>query len=156
MKTIIHWSTAIFALLVVNLMIVGKERTIAEGQTVLLKLAPRDPRSLMQGDYMVLRYDITIEARRKIPSGDGNLILQLDDRQVGSFVEQDSGRSLAANEIRLRYRHRDFIRIGAEAYFFQEGAADKFARAEYGELKVAANGESVLVGLRDKNLTPIN
>ncbi|MFX7329222.1 GDYXXLXY domain-containing protein, partial [Acinetobacter baumannii] len=33
-----------------------KEMLLKEGQLVLLPLAPVDPRSLMQGDYMALRY----------------------------------------------------------------------------------------------------
>lgn len=34
----------------------SKERVLRDGQAVVLELAPVDPRSLMQGDYMVLRY----------------------------------------------------------------------------------------------------
>ena len=39
-----------------------------------------------------------------------------------------------------------------EAFYFQEGHADRFQQAAYGELKVTPGGDSVLVGLRDKNL----
>ncbi|MDE8355606.1 GDYXXLXY domain-containing protein, partial [Klebsiella pneumoniae] len=45
----------VLALAVVNLAIVSCERLLAEGEVVLLELAPVDPRSLMQGDYMSLR-----------------------------------------------------------------------------------------------------
>src|SRR5205807_976804 len=38
------------------LLVVEKERLLAEGAPILLELRPRDPRSLMQGDYMELRY----------------------------------------------------------------------------------------------------
>ena len=36
----------------VNWSITGKEKHLAEGKIVYLDLAPVDPRSLMQGDYM--------------------------------------------------------------------------------------------------------
>ena len=35
-----------------------KEEILKNGKLVLLKLAPVDPRSLMQGDYMILNYEI--------------------------------------------------------------------------------------------------
>lgn len=44
------------ALAVVNVGIAGRERVLAEGRVLLLELAPADPRSLMQGDYMALRF----------------------------------------------------------------------------------------------------
>ena len=39
-----------------NWSIYQKEQTLRDGQLVLFELAPVDPRSLMQGDYMNLRY----------------------------------------------------------------------------------------------------
>src|SRR5690606_19512775 len=38
--------------------VLGFERTLRDGQLVLLELAPVDPRSLMQGDYMALRFAV--------------------------------------------------------------------------------------------------
>src|SRR3546814_7520410 len=40
----------------VNLQVLQKQRVLDDGRTVLLALRPVDPRSLIQGDYMVLRY----------------------------------------------------------------------------------------------------
>ncbi|MCP4195431.1 MAG: GDYXXLXY domain-containing protein [Planctomycetaceae bacterium] len=45
------------------------------------------------------------------------------------------------------------IRIGTDSFFFQEGHAKDYANAKYGELKVAPRGGSVLVGLRNADLT---
>ena len=39
-----------------NWSIYQKEQTLRDGQLVLFELAPVDPRSLMHGDYMSLRY----------------------------------------------------------------------------------------------------
>ena len=41
-----------------NWSVFKKEQTLKDGQLVLLHLAPVDPRSLMQGDYMRLNYEI--------------------------------------------------------------------------------------------------
>jgi uncharacterized membrane-anchored protein len=43
------------------------------------------------------------------------------------------------------------MHIGAESYFFEEGQAKKFEVARYGGIKVDDAGNSVLVGLYDKN-----
>ena len=39
-----------------NWSVYKKEQTLKDGQLILLQLAPVDPRSLMQGDYMRLRW----------------------------------------------------------------------------------------------------
>jgi uncharacterized membrane-anchored protein len=151
--------TSLLVLGCLNWLIVAKERIILTGRTVLCELAPRDPRSLMQGDYMVLRYTVAEDARREISKDtqDGHLVLSLNENDVASFQRIDDGSPLADDEVRIRFRRRHhrfrrgMIRLGAESYFFQEGRADDFSRAKYGELKVAASGECILVGLRDGN-----
>jgi uncharacterized membrane-anchored protein len=125
-----------------------KERVLAEGRLVLLELAPRDPRSLMQGDYMQLNYAMDRLPREGWPR-DGHLVLTQDAQGVASFVRRHAGEPLQPGEFLLRYRLRDRqLRLGAETFFFQEGQAQRYARARYGELRVAPGGDSVLVGLR--------
>lgn len=147
------------ALVVVALvgLVVQKEWVLAHGTPVLLELAPVDPRSLMQGDYMVLDYAISREATRDGGKAEGRLVLRLDERGVGRFVRREvPGTPLGPGEILLRYKVREGrVRLGAEAFFFQEGLADRYAHAKYGELRVARNGSSVLVGLRDAELRPL-
>ncbi|NQV27738.1 MAG: GDYXXLXY domain-containing protein [Rhodopirellula sp.] len=160
MKTPTLIVTSLLVLASLNFLIIAKERVLLNGRSVLCKLAPRDPRSLMQGDYMVLRYEIAETASSKIPEEHygGLLVLRLDKDDVAQFQRLDDGSPLAANEVRIRFRRRQnsfrrgVIRLGAESYFFQEGRADDFAKATYGELKVAPSGESILIGLRDENL----
>lgn len=130
-------------------LVVSKESTLADGRVVLLELAPVDPRSLMQGDYMILRYALTRDGAQGWPA-DGRLILAVDAHDVGTLRRVDDGRPLAEGEVALRYRvRRGSVRLGAESYFFQEGQAEVYDEARYGELRVAPDGNSVLVGLRD-------
>jgi uncharacterized membrane-anchored protein len=132
-------------------LVLRKEAVLAHGTPVLLELAPVDPRSLIQGDYMVLNYAISQELRNDRLPPDGRLVLRLDELGVGRFVRlHDAGTPLQPGELLLRYRVRhQRVRLGAESFFFQEGHADRYARAKYGELRVQADGNSVLVGLRD-------
>jgi uncharacterized membrane-anchored protein len=134
---------------VVNGMIWQKERVLARGEVALLPLAPVDPRSLIQGDYMSLRYDL--RAASELQS-DGLVVIRLGADRVATVDRvYRTGEPLAPGEhlLRARYRHHQ-LRLGAEAFYFQEGQATLYAEARYGELRVAPDGESVLVGLRDK------
>lgn len=153
MRTAICLLGLLVVLGVMNNEIRQKENLVGEGQVVLLELAPRDPRSLMQGDYMVLRYALA----RRLPAmankpHDGQLVLALDEDNVATFRRIHDGSSLAADEILLNFRYRrNAVRLGAESFFFEEGSAGLYRDARYGELRVNERGESVLVGLRDES-----
>lgn len=135
-----------------NQSIAGKEAILQNGQLALLELAPVDPRSLMQGDYMRLNYRInrilSQEANRHI-SKTGYCILKLDDNNVATLVRiQDDLQPLSPGEYAIRYHGSEFNKsIGQDSYFFQEGKADVFQTAKYGGLKVDNNANSVLEGL---------
>lgn len=134
-------------------LVASKERLLASGTVVLLELAPVDPRSLMQGDYMRLDYAIArdLSGATDTQPETGELVVGLDSAGVARFVRRhDSDGALAPGEHLLRYRRRGSrVRIGTDAFYFQEGTADRYARARYGEVRVARDGASVLVGLRD-------
>ena len=49
-----------------NYSIYSRERLLTEGNLVLLQLAPVDPRSLMQGDYMALRMQAANDLRSRV------------------------------------------------------------------------------------------
>jgi uncharacterized membrane-anchored protein len=159
MKSVVFWCLSAAVVVTLNWLIWEKEILLDEGQTMFLRLAPRDPRSLIQGDYMVLRYEIAGEVaarhRDDLPAR-GNIVVRLDSRDVARFVRLDRGGPLDEGERLLAYKRRGRLRLGAESFFFQEGHAKHYeSAARYGELKVAPSGKSVLVGLRDENLEPL-
>ena len=160
-----RWLTLLGAALVVgalNFSIVGKENIKRSGEIVYLRLAPVDPRSLMQGDYMALRFALVQQldktlGRDAAPSAASgpregevrfaNVALAAD--RVASLAD-----AAAPATLRLRYRIRNGqVWLGTNAFFFQEGDAARFSSARYGEFRVdRASGEAVLVGLRDETL----
>ena len=149
---------AVVILIIVNFAIYQKEQLLAHGTTLLLELAPRDPRSLIQGDYMVLRYKIANEPKLWNVDQDGFLVVERDDKHLAQFKRiYNQTVPLQKNELLLRFRKRQHgIRLGAESFFFQEGHAQYYELARYGELKVAKSGESILVGLRDDKFKPLS
>ena len=146
-------------LVAVNLGIASRERLVEHGRIVLLELAPVDPRSLMQGDYMALRFRAADGARigaDQLQFGDGRMVLGVDARGVGEFRRLDTGAPLGADEARLRYRIRNGdVKLATNAFFFEEGSADVYATARFGEFRVADDGDAILTGLRDKDLAPL-
>jgi uncharacterized membrane-anchored protein len=134
----------IIVLVAVNGGIFAKERIRANGQVIFLELAPVDPRSLMQGDYMALRFRIA----DGIPTEkSGRVALRIDERGVATVDPDPKSRGP-----RLRYRVRNGqVWLGTNAYFFEEGTAQRYAQAKYGEFRLdRESGEAVLVGLRDE------
>lgn len=156
------WVIALAALCLlagVNYAILERERLLEQGRIVLLELAPVDPRSLLQGDYMALNYHVanaltSIASRDK--SEDGVLVLGLDGRGIGTYRRIDDGGTLAADEVRLRFRVRDGrVRVATNAWFFEEGRRAEFANARYGEFRVGPDGDALLARLRDATLNPL-
>ncbi len=138
-----------------------KEQIIENGQIVLLKLAPVDPRSLMQGDYMRLRFSIENTLLEKNEAESANqstayFVVNLDENAVGTFVRIDDDEALEDNQIKMQFRIRNAkIRLATHAFFFQEGSAEKYEKAQYGEFRVDAKGELLLNNLRDESFKVI-
>ncbi|WP_323924780.1 GDYXXLXY domain-containing protein [Aeromonas veronii] len=137
------------------------ERAMSSGEVVLLRLAPVDPRSLMQGDYMRLNYEIAREltsrdARATQNKGSDTLVIRLDAHQVASLVADGKPDRLASDErlLQVHQSERQW-QIGPDAYFFEEGTAEQYEAARYGEFRLQADGKTLLVGLRDEAYQPI-
>jgi len=150
----------------VNLAIIDKEKHLEEGRIVYLDLAPVDPRSLMQGDYMALRFDLSgavfnalpkkKEAQRwraRAEGADGHAVVKLDERNIGLFKSLYKGQALSSDEVLMRYRVRNGrVKFATNAFFFQEGDGKYYEPAQYGQFRVDDSGEVLLVAMYDKNL----
>ncbi len=160
-------ATTAVVLAVVNWAIWQKEHHLAEGEIVYLELAPVDPRSLMQGDYMVLSFALANRIRMQraidrqeeaggnaLPTADnGRVIVRLDEASIAHFLRLDDDTPLGDDERRLRYRLRNGnVRFATDAFFFQEGHAKRFEPARYGQFRVNEQGELLLEALYDASL----
>lgn len=131
-----------------NYAIYQKEQVLAEGETVYLRLAPVDPRSLMQGDYMVLSYALSNDLRNHdLPPLGGRIVLRLDDRKVAHFARLEDGTAPAHDEHYLKYKNRRGPHFGIESFFFQEGRGQDYAQAQYAAIKLAPDGSAMLIDL---------
>jgi uncharacterized membrane-anchored protein len=156
---------AIAVLGALNFSIFAKERIKRHGEIIFLELQPVDPRSLMQGDYMTLRFSLADklanalanEQRKDIGLAKGGASegdiryaqIKLDSKRIATIAPPGDGTAL-----KFRYRIRQGgVWLGTNAFFFEEGSAARFTLARYGEFRLdTATGEAVLTGLRDREL----
>jgi uncharacterized membrane-anchored protein len=147
--------TALLVLLVANIGIYRNEQVLASGRSVLLELAPVDPRSLMQGDYMALRFRASdaVHEHATAEWQDGRAVIGVDPNGVGTFRRIDDGTPLAADELVISFRVRDdAVKFATNAFFFQEADADHYANARFGEFRVSQDGTALLIALRGEKL----
>lgn len=149
-------------LLSTNHNIYQKQQLISTGETLLFKLAPADPRSIMQGDYMRLRFEAAVDARealRKrqqnqfIQPHKGHIIVEKHDNNTVSFVALYDQQTLKPQQYKIPYKYHNYrVTMITDAFYFQEGKAQHFQKAEFGQFKRADDGELLLVNLVDENL----
>lgn len=143
-----------------------KEKLLSQGATFYLKLAPVDPRSLMQGDYMRLNYDINnriseAEIQNKGFSYNAKAVLTLDSDGIASFSRlYKKGEALTDAEIKvniIRTRRGGLLlgwqsaSVAPSSFLFQEGLAPKYQNAKYAVLKADTGGSVLLAALADEN-----
>ena len=154
-------------LAILNFGIYRKELFIETAEEVYFELAPVDPRSLMQGDYMRLNYRIVENLRKEfkrirsageieIPDA-GKIVVRLDERRIAFFKSLWDGTPLAEDERLLHYSgsNRWRVHIGSESFFFEEGQGEAYEKARYGVFKLGKDGRTILRALADENLVRI-
>lgn len=146
-------AAAVLLILAVSALTIWRfEQTLASGQTLILELAPVDPRSIMQGDYMALAYAID----RELPDDAGKfkyVWFSLSDQGIASLHSLSSDLPQQPDLIGVLLRQRDGIySVGPNGFFFAEGTAAAYEAARYGQFKVDSNGKVLLTGLLDENL----
>lgn len=151
------WITAIVLaqLLVMSVQIGRSEAILASGTTVYLELLPRDPRSILQGDYVELRYTISEPPASRLPEQlkDGTKISAVLARSPSGVYEFDrlyaEGDEIRTDETVINGKWKwDRFEYGIESFFVEEGTGLETERtAKYAEVKVAKNGNALLVRL---------
>lgn len=133
------------------------EWLLAHGQTIKLELAPVDPRSMLQGDYVILSYSISrpqwgeAEWKRLESNPKAALVLAPDAAGVYRLERlYEEGSPLREGEVVIRgkwdgYRGFDF---GIEHYFIPEGTGiDLVNQVRYAEVKLSSKGDAILLRL---------
>ncbi len=153
-KWVIILINLIIVLALFHISTAKKETLLSDGTLVLLELAPVDPRSLIQGDYMELSYAIARDRSSNTTVKRGYIVITIDDKGIAQRVRlQPNTTPKNEGEHLINYTLGDWdMNIGAESFFFQEGESEKYEKAKYGGVKIDNKGNSLLIGLYDEKL----
>lgn len=164
-KKILPLMLALSSIVIFTSIIVKNEYHLNNAQSVYVSLQPVDPRSILQGDYMALNYDLGLEDVYEE---------QIDNQaQVKSYVQLDSQNRVIktrfdtqqivgqlSKPVPLILKNPDNLldRLypAANSFLFAEGLEPCYRNAQYAHLSVTANGQTLLLGLVDENLKSLN
>ncbi|MEP1552662.1 MAG: GDYXXLXY domain-containing protein [Paraglaciecola sp.] len=173
---VVMWLTGAVILILINLSIWQKEAHLDEGEVIYLELAPVDPRSLMQGDYMALRYKLSNSVytaltgvtdtdnnqewqdwnNQGLSATDGYLIAEKDQNNVMKFVRLDNAEAMTASQRKLQFRFRDKrVKFATNAFFFSEGDGALYEDARYGVFRLNTQGEVLLTGMLNEQFNEL-
>ncbi|VAW76004.1 hypothetical protein MNBD_GAMMA12-2671 [hydrothermal vent metagenome] len=173
MRRVIILLLLVITLGIVNVMVWNKEKVIKNGDRIILPLGPRDPQSIMQGDYMRLSYQFPQwlnqkEHLNRIPHF-GQLLVERNAKTYIAKIVQVYGynrgkkqrdkqpQKLKPNQYLIRYKRDRWKRVvlAAQSFFFQQGQARYYSEAKFADIRVDSNGEVILVDMLDAKLQSI-
>lgn len=157
MKKIFVVLNLLLLMIVFGYSVIKEEKNLKKA-TFYIKTVPVDPRSLIQGDYVVLNYDIAESARMEIGNiRKGYIRIKINDLKIAEFIRIDEEYLPPSNnEISIQFqKNGSNIDIGVNSYLFQEGTGNKFQKAQYAEVIELKNGKLRLKNLLDKDFIKI-
>ena len=153
-----------------------RDQLILTGKEIMLELAPVDPLSLLQGQYLIIDFkleDAEIEFdeneinSEKVSYGyrHHRIVLSYNELGVAKFNRFEDDQPLNSDE--LLFKVRRAIRRNNTKYFYkidvsqnsfliEENTEKKYEeKAKYGVFRVGPDGDYVLVDLADKDLNKL-
>lgn len=136
----------------------SKEQHMQHGQLVKLELVPVDPRSLLQGDYVRLGYEIST-VKNVNERGTIQVILRKDETGVHRFVDIYSlnGKpyhpdAYQTGDVLMNGKmNGDTVIYGIESYFVPEKTGgDVQRRARFAYVRVSRTGDAILEKVSDQ------
>ena len=177
MKKFMALHLSIFSIALFVGLIVQHEWHLAKSDSIFVELAPVDPRSILQGDYMALNYDLHFSAvaaengseqpvsdiRTEDFKNQSNVMsyVQLDQQRrviKTSFDRSALNQSERSARLILKNPRNTFEALypAANSFMFAEGLEPCYRNAKFAELKVKKNGKALLFDLLDQQLKPLN
>lgn len=134
------------------------EMLIAKSEPAYIELRPADPRSLVQGDYMRLAFQVPPESPEdQYVSNQALAVARRGADNITQLVRwHDRARALGQGEFLIELENKNGRwMLASDAWFFREGEARRFEAARYGEFRISPQGRALLVGLRGPRLEPL-
>ena len=136
------WGIVAAQILLLLAIIGGKEYTLNVGTTVVLQTVPVDPRSLLQGDFAVLGYDIsTLPGTPSGWSRGSTVYVSIVDRGEVWEALRYSTRKPSSDEVFIKgtVDSQGLLDLGIGTYFVLEGTGHIIERARDVKVEVAVD-----------------
>ncbi len=146
---IAFWATVAGQIILLVAFIAVKENTLRTGTSVLLQTVPVDPRSLLQGDYAILNYEIGEIPPHLAKTRVGETIY-VGLRDTGDGLWQYTGYSLqkpTSGQVFIKgtVTSRERLDFGIGNYFIPEGTGHIIERSRDVKVRVAISSSGTAV-----------
>ncbi|MGP4770477.1 GDYXXLXY domain-containing protein [Acinetobacter sp. PFS20] len=171
MKKYFSLILALTTILIFVGLVAKNEWHLHHSKSIFIELRPVDPRSILQGDYMALAYELNLQSLKALarsesealdqvifnhPSVPAKVILDSQNRVVRTILDNNNsfvGQSLILKNPENRLQA---LYPASRSFLFAEGLAQCYQKAKYAEFKVNTKGEAILFDLRGEGLQPLN
>jgi uncharacterized membrane-anchored protein len=152
-------------------LVAKNEWHLHHSKSIFIQLKPVDPRSILQGDYMALAYELNLQSLKALSGSESEaldqaifnhatvpakVILDSQNRVVRTIL--DINNSFAGQSLILKNPENRLQALypASRSFLFAEGLAECYQKAKYAEFKVNEKGEASLFDLRGEELQPLN
>ena len=171
MKKYFSLILALTTILIFVGLVAKNEWHLHDSKNIFIELRPVDPRSILQGDYMALAYELNLQSLKALAGSESEaldqvifnrssvpakVILDSQNRVVRTILDNNNsfvGQSLILKNPENRLQA---LYPASRSFLFAEGLAQCYQKAKYAEFKVNTKGEAILFDLRGEGLQPLN
>ncbi|EOQ75539.1 GDYXXLXY domain-containing protein [Acinetobacter lactucae] len=171
MKKYFSLILALATMLFFAALVVKNEWHLHHSKSIFIELKPIDPRSILQGDYMALAYELHLQSLKALAGSESEaleqvvfnrssvpakVILDSQNRVVRTIL--DINNSFSGQRLILKNPENRLQALypASRSFLFAEGLAQCYEKAKYAEFKVNPKGEAILFDLRGERLQPLN
>ncbi|MCU4348805.1 GDYXXLXY domain-containing protein [Acinetobacter lactucae] len=171
MKKYFSLILALTTMLFFAALVVKNEWHLHHSKSIFIELKPVDPRSILQGDYMALAYELHLQSLKALAGSESEaleqvvfnrssvpakIILDSQNRVVRTIL--DINNSFAGQRLILKNPENRLQALypASRSFLFAEGLAQCYEKAKYAEFKVNPKGEAILFDLRGEGLQSLN
>ncbi|TYR79732.1 DUF2157 domain-containing protein [Priestia megaterium] len=150
----------VLQLVIIGCIVARNETVLQNGTEIKLALEPLDPRSLIQGDYVILNYEISdIEIPKAAFRERVKIVLRKNNEGIheyANFYNRNDQwnrpyKPKTSDVIITGTYHMGNIAYGIENFFIPEGTGQKVeSEARFAKVRVGKNGNAILVDLTKK------
>lgn len=136
-----------------------KEQLLQNGEIVALELAPIDPRSMLQGDYVQLNYEIQTnyrdhyyETTSALPDGKVDVLLEksaetidYNGNTIPVYTALNFAQAGTEGGLSMKGKARGgTLTLGIEHFFIPENSGAEWEEKTHAIVRVAENGDAIL------------